>query len=211
LASANDDMQNMKGSIASLNEDGHSVALVDKDVPGVMINKAFVNEDFVCSTPQVMKAVKNAPYTRSKSIPIASSDTKTFPKRHSAMIDFSESSVRICKLTLDCILHFASLYRRTFMRVLLEEEALSRPFPLTCECLVQLICEQLGVGKPPKHDGKLYQPMVFTAEDGCLFIAELFCHVALLMGRTRRQMRARTHSDQEKVILCFIMCFGTYQ
>jgi len=201
LARANDDMQNMKGSTASLTEDGHSVAVGDK---------AFVNEDFVCSTPQVMKAVKNVPYTRSKSIPAPSSDTKEFPKRHSVMIDLStESSVRICRLTLDCILLFASRYRRTFMRVLLEEKALSRPFPWTCECLVQLICEQLGVGKPPKHDGKLYQPMIFTAEDGCLFVAELFCHVALLLGRTRRQMRARTPSDQEKVILCFIMCFGT--
>ena len=212
LASANDDMQNMKGSMASLNEDGHSVALVDKDVPGVTINKPFVNEDFVCSTPQLTKPVKNVPYSRSKSITISSSDTKEFPKRHSVMIDFStESSLRICRLTLDCILLFASRYRRTFMRVLLEEKALSRPFPWTCECLVQLICEQLGVGKPPKHDGKLYQPMVFTAEDACLFVAELFCHVALLLGRTRRQMRARTPSDQEKVILCFIMCFGTYQ
>lgn len=211
LASANDDMQNMKGSTASLTEDGNSVALVDKDVPGVTINRPFVNEDFVCSTPQVMKAVKNVPYTRSTSIPISSSNTKEFPKRHSVMINFSsESSVWICRLTLDCILHFAICYRRTFVRVLLEEKALSQPFPWTCECLVQLICEQLGVGKPPKHDGKLYQPMVFTAEDGWLFIAELFCHVALLLGRTRRQMRARTPSDQEKVILCFIMCFGTY-
>lgn len=207
LASANDEMQNMKGSTASLTEDGHSVALVDKDVPGVMINMAFVNEDFVCSTPQVTKAVKNVPYNRSKSIPVSSSDTDEIPKRHTVMVDFSsESSLRICRLTLDCMLHFASRYRRTFVRVLLEEKALSRPFPWTCERLVQLICEQLGVGKPPKPDGKLYQPMVFTAEDGCLFIAELFCHLALLLGRTRRQMRARTPSDQEKVILCFIMC-----
>jgi len=211
LASANDDMQNMNGSTTSLTEDGHSVALVDKDVSGVTAIKAFVNEDFACSTPQVMKAIKNVPYTRSKSIPVSGCDTKELPKRHSVMIDFSESSVRICRLTLHCILYFASRYRRTFVRVLLEEKALSRPFPWTCECLVQLICEQLGVGKPPKHDGKLYQPMVFTAEDGWLFIAELFCHVALLLGRTRRQMRARTPSDQEKVILCFIMCFGTYQ
>jgi len=212
LASANDEMQNMKDSTASLTEDGHSVALVDKDVPGDMVNKAFANEDFVCSTPQVMKAVKNVRYTRSKSNPISSSDPEVFPKRHSAMIDFSfESSVRICRLTLDCILHFARRYRKTFVRVFLEEKALSRPFLWTCERLVQLICEQLGVGKPPKHDGKVYQPMVFTAEDGCFFIAELFCHVAFLLGRTRRQMRARTPSDQEKVILCFVMCFGTYQ
>jgi len=201
LASANDEMQNMKDSTASLTEDGHSVALVDKDVPGDMVNKAFANEDFVCSTPQVMKAVKNVRYTRSKSNPISSSDPEVFPKRHSAMIDFSfESSVRICRLTLDCILHFARRYRKTFVRVFLEEKALSRPFLWTCERLVQLICEQLGVGKPPKHDGKVYQPMVFTAEDGCFFIAELFCHVAFLLGRTRRQMRARTPSDQEKVM-----------
>jgi len=212
LASANDEMQNMKDSTASLTEDGNSVALVDKDVPGVMVNKAFVNEDFVCSTPQLMKAGRNVPYTRSKSIPVLSSDPEVFPKRHSVMIDFSsESSFRIRRLTLDCILHFATCYRRTFVRVLLEEKASSRPFLWTCECLVQLICEQLGVGKHPKHDGKVYQPMVFTAEDACLFIAELFCHVALLLGRTRRQMRARTPSDQEKVILCFIICFGTYQ
>ena len=212
LASANYDMQNMKGSVVSLTEDGQSVALVDKDVPGVMISEPFVNEDFVCSTPHLKKAVKNVPYSRSKSIPTSSSDTKEFLTRHTVTIDFSfESSVRICRLTLDCMLHFARRYCRTFTRVLLEEKALSQPFLWTCECLVQLICELLDVGKPPKHDGKLYQPMVFTAADGCHFIAELFCHVALQLGRTRRQMRARTPSDQEKVILCFSMCSGIYQ
>lgn len=201
LESVNDDMQNMKGSIASLTEDSNPVTLVDKDVPDMMINKPFVNEDFVCSTPQLMKAVKNVPYTRSKSILTPSSDTKESLIRHSVMIDFSsESSVRICRLTLDCMLHFARRYRRTFVRVLLEEKALSRPFPWTCERLVHLICELLGVGKPPKHDGKLYQPMVFSAPDGCRFIEELFCHVVLLLGRTRREMRARTPSDQEKVV-----------
>jgi engulfment/cell motility protein 1 len=211
LASANDDMQNMKGSIASLIEDSNPVTVVDKDVPAIMISKPFVSEDFVCSTPRLMKAVKNIPYTRSKSIPTPSSDTKEFPIRHS-VIDFSsDSSVRICRLTLYCMLHFARRYRRTFVRVLLEEEALSRPFPWTCECLVRLICELLGVGILPKHGGILYQPMVFSASDGCSFIEELFCHVALQLGRTRRQMRARTPSDQEKVILCFSMCFGTYQ
>lgn len=212
LASANDDMQNMKGSIPSLTEDSHPVTLVGKDVPDAMINKPFINEDFVCSTPQLMKAVKNIPYSRSKSNPTPSSDTKEFLKRHSVMIDFSsESSVQICHLTLDCMLHFARRYCRTFVRVLLEEEALSRPFPWTYESLVQLICELLGVGKPPKPDGTLYQPMLFSAPDGLSFIGELLCHVALLLGRTRREMRARTPSDQEKVILCFNMCSCTYQ
>jgi hypothetical protein len=113
---------------------------------------------------------------------------------------FSKSSFLICRFTLDCMLHFAKRYRRTFVRVILEEEALSRSFTSTCERLVRLLCELLGLGKPPKHDGKLYQPMVFTASNDCPFVEELFCHAALLLGRTRREMRARTPSDQEKVI-----------
>lgn len=207
LESATEDMQNMKGSVFSLTEDSRPVTLVDKYLPAVMINKAFVNENFVCSTPQPMKAIKKASYNRSKSTPTPSSDTKKLPKSHSLMIDFSSnSSVLICRFTLECMLHFARRYRRTFVRVVLEEEALSRSFPSTCECLVRLLSDLLGVGKSPKHDGKLYQPMVFTASSDCPFMEELFCHVALLLGRTRREMRARTPSDQEKVILCFSMC-----
>lgn len=202
LESANEDMQNMKGSIFSLTEDSRPMTLMDKDLPAITINKPFVNEDFVCSTPQPIKAIKKASYTRSKSTPAPSYDTSKLPKRHSLMIDFSSnSSVLICQFTLDCMLYFARRYRRTFVRVVLEEEALSRSFPSTCEHLVHLLSELLGVGKPPKHDGKLYQPMVFTASNDCPFMEELFCHAALLLGRTRREMRARTPSDQEKVML----------
>lgn len=209
LEIANEDMQNMKGSIFSLTEDSRPVTLMDKDLPALMINKPFVNEDFVCSSPQPIKAIKKASYSRSKSTPTPSSGTSKFLKRHSLMIDFSSnSSVLICRFTLDCMLHFARRYRRTFVRVVLEEEALSRSFPSTCERLVRLLSDLLGLEKPPKHDGKLYQPMVFTASNECPFMEELFCHAALLLGRTRREMRARTPSDQEKVILCFSVCLA---
>jgi hypothetical protein len=212
LESANDDMQNMKGSICSLTEDSHAVTLMDKDLSDVMINKPFVNENFTCSTPQPIKAIKKASYSRSKSTPTSSSDIPKLPKIHSLMKDLSsKSSFLICRFTLDCMLHFAKRYRRTFVRVVLEEEALSRSFTSTCERLVRLLCELLGVGKPPKHDGKLYQPMVFTASNDCPFMEELFCHVALLLGRTRREMRARTPSDQEKVISMAQCVFSTYQ
>jgi engulfment/cell motility protein 1 len=210
LASTNEDMQNMSGSIVSLTEEIDAVTLMDKGLPDVMSKKPFVNEDFVCSTPQPMKGSKKGSYTRSKSTPVPSFGTSEFPKRHSLMIDFSTNqSVPICQLTLDCMLYFARHYRRTFMRVVLEEEALSRPFPFTCERLVRLLCELLGVGKAPKHDGVLYQPMVFTAPNDRPFMEELFCHVALLMGTTRREMRARTASDQEKVMICFSMSLAS--
>jgi engulfment/cell motility protein 1 len=209
LDSANEEMQNMEGSIFSLTEDSHGVTLMDKGLPGVMINKPFVNDDFVCSTPQPIKAIKMVSYSRSKSTPTSSSDVSKLPKRHSLMLDISSnSSVLICRFTLDCMLYFARRYRRTFVRVVLEEEALSRSFPSTCERLIRLLSELLGVGKPPKRDGKLYQPMVFTASNDCPFMEELFCHAALLLGRTRREMRARTPSDQEKVILCFGICLA---
>jgi engulfment/cell motility protein 1 len=212
LESANNDMQNMQGSIFSLTEDSQPVTLMDKDLPDVMINKPFVNEDFVCSTPQPVKAIKKASYSRSKSTPTSSSDISKLPKRNSLMIDLaSNSSFLICRFTLDCMLHFARRYRRTFVRVVLEEKVLSRSFPSTCEHLVRLLCELLGVGKPPKHDGELYQPMVFTASNDSPFMEELFCHAALLLGRTRREMRARTPSDQEKVIFMAHCVYSTYQ
>jgi engulfment/cell motility protein 1 len=209
LANANEDMQNMEGSIASLDKDSHHVTYMDKELQDVMTNRPFVNEDFVCSTPQPMKAIKKASYNRSKSTPALSSDTSILHKRCSLMINFSSnSSLLICQLTLDCMLHFARRYGRTFLRVFLEEEALSRAFPSTCERLVRLLCELLDVGKPPKRDGILYQPMVFTAPNYHLFLEEMFCHAALLMGRTRREMRARTSSDQDKVMLCVSMCLA---
>jgi engulfment/cell motility protein 1 len=205
LASTNEDMQNMNGSIVSLNEERDAMTPVDKALLDVMFTKPFVNEDFVCSTPQLVKGSKKATYTRSKSTPAPSSDPSELHKRHSLMIDlWSNHSALICQLTLGCMLYFARHYRRTFMRVVLEEEALSWSFPSTCDRLVRLLCELLGVGKPPKHDGMLYQPMVFTAPNDHPFMEELFCHAVLLMGTTRREMRARTPSDQEKVMLCSV-------
>ncbi|XP_069704505.1 engulfment and cell motility protein 1-like [Periplaneta americana] len=202
LAVADQDMRSMKGSIASLEEETRGVMLVDRDLPNFMTTKPFLNEDFVCSTPQPIKAMKKAAYARSKSTPLPDSDTSAIPKRHSLMIDFtstSNSCIMVCRLTLDCILYFARRYRKTFVRVVLEEEALSRSFPCMCERLTQILCELLGVGKPPTDDGVLYQPMIFTAPNDHPFLEEVFCRAALLMGRTRREMRARTFDDQEKV------------
>lgn len=201
LASTNADMQNMKGSIVSLNKERDTMTLMDKDLPDVL-SKPFVNEDFVCSTPQLVKPSKKASYTRSKST--AAPSSSELHKRQSLTINFtSDHSVLICRLTLNCMLYFARRYCRTFMRMVLEEQALSRSFPFTCEHLIQSLCELLGVGKPLKHDG-MYQPMVFTAPDDSSFMEELFCHAVLLLGTTRREMRARTPSDQEKVMLCSV-------
>ncbi|PSN39891.1 hypothetical protein C0J52_07938 [Blattella germanica] len=205
LATAEQQMRSMKGSLASLAEEGQQVGFLDKESSVRNFSKKpFFKEEFVCSTPQPLKSLKKASYIRSRSTPPPESHNSKESLRYSLTIDFSEESsspsVLISKLTLNCMLHFARRYRRTFVRVVQEEETLSRPFPSTCENIVKLLCELLGIGKPPTREGKLYQPMVFTASVENPFVEELFCRAALLMGRTRREMRARTLGDQEKVM-----------
>ena len=203
LTSADEDMQNMGGSILSLTDEAPNIVLLEKDMSAAVTKKkTFFKDEFVYSSPQSTNISRKANYVRSKSTPLLSEQQAKKQVRRSLMIDFSEGtsmSTPICKLTLNCILHFAKRYRRTFVRVVMEEEALSLKFPSTCEDLVKLLCEILGIGRIPSCDGKIYQPMVFTATSESPFIEELFCRASLLLGRTRREMKARTPNDLRKV------------
>ncbi|XP_063239770.1 engulfment and cell motility protein 2-like [Bacillus rossius redtenbacheri] len=130
---------------------------------------------------------------------------KTFPRSMSTTNFedyFSTSGLvpsSICKITLDFMLYFPKRYTKSFARLMLEETSLSHSFPATCDRLARLVCDVTGVGRAPRKDGSLFQPMVFAAKPGLHLLEELFCRSVPLLGRTRREMRARTVEDEDKV------------
>lgn len=81
----------------------------------------------------------------------------------------------------------------------------------TGERLVRLLGTELALCRPEDGDGgergvssvvTPYQPLVFArdAED-VPFFHELFCRGVNLLAKTRREMRAKTQRDQDKVSL----------
>ncbi|KAJ8865980.1 hypothetical protein PR048_033504 [Dryococelus australis] len=92
-------------------------------------------------------------------------------------------------------------YTKSYARLMLEEMSLSHSFPMTCDRLARLVCDVMGVGRSPKRDGTLFQPMVFATKPGLQMLEELFCRSLSLLGRTRREMRARSLEDEDKFLM----------
>nr|CAD7597698.1 unnamed protein product [Timema genevievae] len=153
-------------------------------------NKTVSMMELDNSTPMMGgKQPRKLIYHRSKSTP-------EFESQNYAM-DFS--SGLFCQLTVEFMLYFAQRYMKTFVRVMLEEVTLGHSFPAVCERVTRLVCEAVGLGRPPRKEGRLYQPLVFQPNLGVHFLEEVFCRTVLLLGRTRRDMKARTAEDEEKV------------
>ncbi|CAG2062680.1 unnamed protein product, partial [Timema podura] len=153
-------------------------------------NKTVSMMELDNSTPMMGgKQPRKLIYHRSKSTP-------EFESQNYAM-DFS--SGLFCQLTVEFMLYFAQRYMKTFVRVMLEDVTLGHSFPAVCERVTRLVCEVVGLGRPPRKEGRLYQPLVFQPNLGVHFLEEVFCRTVLLLGRTRRDMKARTAEDEEKV------------
>nr|CAD7581992.1 unnamed protein product [Timema californicum] len=152
-------------------------------------NKTVSMMDLDNSTPMMgSKQPRKFIYHRSKSTPEFES--------HNYAMDFSSGP--FCQLTVEFMLYFAQRYMKTFVRVMLEEVTLAHSFPAVCERVTRVVCEAVGLGRPPRKEGTLYQPLVFQPNLGVHFLEEVFCRCVLLLGRTRRDMKARTAEDEDK-------------
>lgn len=81
------------------------------------------------------------------------------------------------------------------------QEALRGSLSVTAERLVRLLGAELSLcgnrGDAPSSRQHQYQPLVFGRE--VPFFHELFCRGLNLLAKTRREMRAKTQHDQDKV------------
>lgn len=106
----------------------------------------------------------------------------------------------ISQMTHDCILYFSHNYRQEYRKVLVDEFHLR--FLQTSSQVIDLIVNGiLKIGKPPLEDEILYYPIVFSSTVEAPFIEELFCCTMILLYRTRKEMKAKTEADLEKVSL----------
>lgn len=66
--------------------------------------------------------------------------------------------------------------------------------------VTKMLAKVLRIGKEPDKYGQNYQPIMFNTEFKYDFFPELFCRVMWLLSKTRREMRACTYDDYDKVI-----------
>lgn len=106
----------------------------------------------------------------------------------------------VSKLTHDCVCYFYSNHKKDFAVALIEEGGCYKKLLQMCEQIVQIICTKvLKMGNIPENNEINYCPLFFlTAQP---FLEELFSKSVTLFLKTKREMKARSSSDLEKVSL----------
>ncbi|KAK3923304.1 Engulfment and cell motility protein 1 [Frankliniella fusca] len=116
-----------------------------------------------------------------------------------------EAEVPLSRLGRECLRYLQDYHPGLAVRALEEEEALDSSLSATAERLVRLLgaelllCRDLdrSAGTPASAKTYLYQPLLFSRD--VPFFHELFCRGINLLAKTRREMRAKTKRDQDKV------------
>ncbi|XP_034257007.1 uncharacterized protein LOC117654466 [Thrips palmi] len=129
--------------------------------------------------------------------------------------DVPEPKPTLSGLGEECLQYLSSHHPDLARRAEGEEEALHGALSVTAERLVRLLgaelslCDDGGAWSTPTTatatrakataaKAHLYQPLVFARE--VPFFHELFCRGLNLLAKTRREMRAKTQRDQDKVL-----------
>ncbi|XP_067009569.1 engulfment and cell motility protein 3 isoform X2 [Anabrus simplex] len=186
--------QAKRDSIVSLIDEG----CVENTKSNLCVRSTSLHE-FEIGTPLLDKKSRKCAYElKSKSAVESGEEGDVLTDIHT-YAGFSPSP-DFCCLTLDCMLYFARKYLKYYTRIMLmEQNALKQPFYTVCDRLVKLLCDVLHVGQKCSKDCVLYQPLLFNSRDESPFFKELFCLAAVKMSNTRREMKARTVQDHEKV------------
>lgn len=116
--------------------------------------------------------------------------------------DAMEPEVPPSRLGQECLDYLRDYHPGLAVRALEEEQALYSSLNNTAERLVRLLGAELLLcrdpdGTPSSAKSNLYQPLLFSRD--VPFFHELFCRGLNLLAKTRREMRAKTQRDQDKV------------
>lgn len=106
----------------------------------------------------------------------------------------------VSKLTFDCVCYFYFNHKTDFDIALIEEGGSYKKFLQMCEQIVQIITVKvLKIGNIPENNEIIYCPLFFLTAQS--FVEELFSKSVSLFLKTKREMKARSSSDLEKVSL----------
>ncbi|KAE8750026.1 hypothetical protein FOCC_FOCC003150 [Frankliniella occidentalis] len=116
--------------------------------------------------------------------------------------DAMEPEVPPSRLGQECLDYLRDYHPGLAVRALEEEQALYSSLNNTAERLVRLLGAELLLcrdpdGTPSSAKSNLYQPLLFSRD--VPFFHELFCRGLNLLAKTRREMRAKTQRDQDKL------------
>ncbi|GJQ72561.1 hypothetical protein Trydic_g1232 [Trypoxylus dichotomus] len=104
-------------------------------------------------------------------------------------------------LTNECLEHYERAHPLNFDQSVLEEKAYQVNITYTAERVTRMLAKILGVGvSPPKKQSDKYHPIIFDTNVHNNFFLELFSRTMWLLSKTRKEMKAKTSDDFEKVM-----------
>lgn len=112
-----------------------------------------------------------------------------------------EQTGYISYLTLEALRHYKVNHHKNFYQSQIEEHLYEPGIFVTSERVIKMLTKILHIGlDPPDNKSTLYQPIVFFCSSKTPFLLELFSRTMWLLSRTRREMKASTYADYEKVM-----------
>ncbi|XP_001815393.2 engulfment and cell motility protein 1 isoform X2 [Tribolium castaneum] len=103
-------------------------------------------------------------------------------------------------LTIEALRHYRTHHYKNFSQSQVEEHVYEPGLLASSERVVRMLAKILRIGVGPDRSSTCYQPTIFTHSSKMPFFFELFSRTMWLLSKTRREMKASTLSDYEKVI-----------
>lgn len=107
----------------------------------------------------------------------------------------------ISYLTLEALRYYKENHHKNFYQSQIEEHLYEPGIFVTSERVIRILAKILHIGlDPPDNKSTFYQPLVFFCSSKTPFLLELFSRTMWLLSRTRREMKASSYADYEKVM-----------
>lgn len=112
-------------------------------------------------------------------------------------------------LTFECVLYLYNNHRENFKIALFDDGNNYTKFLNTCTRVISMICAKvLHIGDIPENGETGFCPLVFCS--AIPFIEELFSKAMSILQKTKREMRAKSAGDLDKVSFGYIWCTTFY-
>ncbi|KAJ3667147.1 hypothetical protein Zmor_002549 [Zophobas morio] len=105
-----------------------------------------------------------------------------------------------CLLTIEALRHYKKHHNKNFYQSQVEEKIYEPGIIASSERVVRMLAKILHVGMDPDRSSACYQPTIFTCSSKTPFFFELFSRTMWLLSKTRREMKASTIHDYDKVV-----------